>query len=326
MQWVIRTPWLSDAFYALERWRDPWAQRYSTLKGSGPIPTYFSPSLAVNATNICNSRCVFCAYPKAKTVKGVMTMETFERTLKAWLGYRGASGMDFCATVGEPFLDRRLIPKIRLAREAGLRVSTTTNGTTLRNCAVELAETGIDTVFVSIGGFDAVTHQRAFGVDTFEEVYDGLLMLLQAKRHTTTVVIRVRNPDPPARMMAAPLFAEIKKRLGPTVLLEFTAYYDNWGGTIQQSDLAGSMQLRWKDGVEPARVCRHAMTASVLWDGAIRLCGCRMMENDRDELVVGHIKDSAPFALAMDKARVIYENFTRGVRAPVCQHCSLYRP
>ena len=45
--------------------------------------------LQIETTNVCNARCVFCAYPKMKREKGIMSMPLFERIVQEYAAMAG---------------------------------------------------------------------------------------------------------------------------------------------------------------------------------------------------------------------------------------------
>src|SRR5512138_2546427 len=73
----------------------------------------------IESTNICNAKCVFCPRDEMERKQGVMSWELFTRIV------------DECVTLGIPtirlhnygeaFIDRRLVEKIRYAKDQGIR-------------------------------------------------------------------------------------------------------------------------------------------------------------------------------------------------------------
>ena len=118
-------------------------------------------------TTACNLACGFCAYDRRLRMPRIQADPVEVERLGILLGaYRAATGEDVLLSWlgGEPMLWPGVLPLSRRLRERhGLRVSVTTNGTTLRRPghAVAMAM-AFDEVTVSVDGL-AGTHERLRG-------------------------------------------------------------------------------------------------------------------------------------------------------------------
>ena len=77
----------------------------------------------IETTNFCNANCVYCPHPKMTREKGVMTIETFIKTLDLMVNKYTA-----LHHFGVPFLNVHLSYFIRLANQKGIKTELSTNG------------------------------------------------------------------------------------------------------------------------------------------------------------------------------------------------------
>ncbi len=117
---------------------------------------FLSPSLdwiQVEVTSSCNATCLYCprtVYRDAWLNRN-LSLEAFERLALAFT----RSKMVFLQGWGEPFLNPDLMTMVQIAKEAGCKVGTTTNGMLLDERIIyQLVESGIDVLAFSLAGID----------------------------------------------------------------------------------------------------------------------------------------------------------------------------
>jgi MoaA/NifB/PqqE/SkfB family radical SAM enzyme len=120
--------WLADAVYSgaypfrhtwrrIRNWRaksdNVTAEEVYPYRHLGAIST-----MVIGVTNICNARCVFCAYPRAMDSKdlkgGVMPLPLFKKIVDEWVAL-GGTQVDLTHTVGDPLVDPGLLDKVNYA-------------------------------------------------------------------------------------------------------------------------------------------------------------------------------------------------------------------
>lgn len=291
-----------------------------TIHKSIPIRSF---SAAV--TNICNAKCVFCAYPKTEMKRGVMSLETYSLGLEAWKK-EGGKFIDLTPTVGDPLIDPTLAEKIRMAMEAGMSVSLTTNAILLSGKSLKLIEAGLTHLFLSIPSFDPEIYRKVYGVNRVVDVMGGVFEFLsinQSMNHPVEVMIRFRNAEKPSSILKSEGFKYVVSPfLWKKIKIRFTPGFDNWGGIIDDSSMVGTMKLR--SPIQSNAPCESLFGLSMRHDGALRACGCRFVSSDDDDLIVGHIRDG--FGPALKESARIAHGFLDGVRPRTCQNCTLYHP
>lgn len=338
---------VSDLVYPLAHRVEPVWDRWLRWKSSIHPVTWeqldpwirFNPqqSLLVSPSNICNARCVFCAYPyikgKGGHPPGVMTFSVFEKVLRE---YEAAGGRDvqFTPQQGDALTDPGLLEKIELVtrrsrvRSAGFY----TNGLLLAKNARyrRLVDSGLSCISVSLAGCDREWYKKVYGVDAYDQVMEGLRLLLEYNRQRgwpVDVTLRFRNAQMPGQICRSPDFQRyIKPHLNTHVRYNFTVNFDNWGGVVTESNMVGCMRMKkaLKDINLP---CRGLFAYFILHDGSVRLCGCRVKETEHDEMVSGHLQtDSLANIAASAAAQKIIRGFYEGIRPDVCQECSLFTP
>jgi MoaA/NifB/PqqE/SkfB family radical SAM enzyme len=216
---------------------------------------------------------------------------------------------------------------------AGLKeVCLTTNAILInKNDAYKkLIDLGIAAIFISTQGADRACYEKIYGVKHYDEVMSGIRHLLEYNRsrgEPARVVIRFRNHEKPSQIIRSPDFQKyIRPFLSERVRVNYTVDFDNWGGTIQPEDLSGCMRLRQ---LPPALnlPCQRLFNFAVRHDGRVRLCGCRLTQNDNDDLIVGNILEKS--LLEISRSDLTWEKikgFYSGKRPQTCIECTFYQP
>jgi len=339
--------WLADAVYSTaypfrHAWRRirNWKARSDNITAE-ELYQYrhlgANACMAIGVTNICNARCVFCAYPRAMDSKdlkgGVMPLPLFKKIVDEWVSV-GGNQIDLTHTVGDPLIDPGLLDKIKYAiQEAGIKsLSFTTNGILLnRNDTYRrLIDVGVTAIYISTSGTDKESYEKVYGVKHYEDMLSGVHNLLEynrSKGEPTSIAIRFRNAQKPSEIIRSQDFIRaIKPYFSTKVRCNFTADFDNWGGMIKKEDVFGNMKLRHA----PERVdlpCRFLFSFIVRYDGSVRLCGCRFNRSDMDDMVVGNIQEHSLIEISKNsKSWEIIKGFYAGRRPDTCLGCSLYNP
>src|SRR5215204_3624022 len=119
----------------------------------------------IESTNICNAKCVFCPRDEMHRRQGIMSLDLFRKIVDECLelGITHVRVHNY----GEPFVDRRLVDKVRYAKEKGIReVGMISNGSLItEKVARGMIDAGLDAINVSVD---------ASGKDVFESTRIGL--------------------------------------------------------------------------------------------------------------------------------------------------------
>ena len=288
-------------------------------------------TLYAGATNICNAKCVFCAYKTSTSPRGHLPFEIFKKAADDYVELGGRS-ISFTPTVGDPLVDPGLFEKIKYA--LGLksieRVNFYTNGILLATNYNyrSLVDLRVPEIHISIPQPERSAYQEIYGVDAYPQLLEGLKLFLEYNRsqgEPCSIQIDFRLSIPASQIVkTADFVAFIQPYLSRKVTMTYMPNYDNWGGMIQEKHLPGAMRMRRIPAVKTV-MCRRMEDVAILWDGSVRLCACRLQKTEFDELVVGHLEfQSLKEILQSPKAEAARDSFRRRELLPVCRDCSLY--
>ena len=284
--------------------------------------------LQIETINACNARCVFCAYPRMKREKGVMSISLFKKTVKEY-AQMGGGAVSLTPIQGEPLLDPHLLRRIRiLERNPAInQVSTTTNAIAMDRYSDEevgyLLET-LDFIQVSIGGLDAETYRTMYGVDKYDRVQRAMDRILELNEHADNppdIAFAFRTTD---WQFEHRFRQELDAYREQGVLISHVWTYNNYAGMVSGDDEQG---LVVNDGpATKSRPCALAcIHMAVCWDGRITACGCADAEGRG--LQLGRVdQDSLADVWSAGKRTALLDAFEKGTLPDLCRNCSAYQP
>ena len=150
---------------------------------------------------ICNNNCIFCM-EEDRDGRKVTNSRTTDETVR-WILGQQEFYEEVCFTSGEPTTNRRLLPWVRMAKEAGARwISMMTNGRALsyEKYTRALLAAGLNRIYISIHGHTKKLHESLTRTPgSFEQTLAGLDTVARFKRygislHTSTVVTKRNLP------------------------------------------------------------------------------------------------------------------------------------
>jgi MoaA/NifB/PqqE/SkfB family radical SAM enzyme len=212
----------------------------------------------IESTNICNAKCVFCPRDEMHRRQGIMTFDLFRKVVDecAALGITHVRVHNY----GEPFIDRRLVEKVRYAKQKGIKeVGMISNGSLITDdVARGIIDAGLDAINISVD---------ASGREVFESTRIGLkydkvianierLVRIRAeagRKRPKLILSFVRQNN------SADEQAFIEHWKGIADKIHITDLH-NWAGTLnRESDVNYPCYRPW-------------LTFTVLWDGRVSLC------------------------------------------------------
>ena len=212
----------------------------------------------IESTNICNAKCVFCPRDDMHRKQGIMRFDLFKKIVDecAALGITHVRVHNY----GEPFVDKKLVEKVRYAKQKGIKeVGMISNGSLITEpVARGMIDAGLDAINISVD---------ASGKEVFESTRVGLkydtvianierLVRLRAesgKRRPKLILSFVRQNNSADEQAFIEHWRKIADKIHITDL-------HNWGGTLhQQSNVNYPCYRPW-------------LTFTVLWDGRVSLC------------------------------------------------------
>jgi hypothetical protein len=212
----------------------------------------------IEATNICNAKCVFCPRDEMHRRQGIMSFELFRKVVDECveLGITHIRMHNY----GEAFVDKQLVDKVRYAKQKGIsEVGAISNGSLLtEQVARGMIDAGLDAINISVD---------ASGKDVFESTrlglkYDKVIANIErlvrlkkelGKTRPKLILSFVRQNNDADEQAFIEHWKQIADKIHITDL-------HNWAGTLNtESDVNYPCYRPW-------------LTFTVLWDGRVSLC------------------------------------------------------
>jgi len=226
----------------------------AAARDRAPLPEI----IQIEATNLCNARCVFCPRDRMERKQGVMDMALHQKIVDetAALGIQHVRLHNY----GESFIDRRLVEKIRYAKSRGLgEVALISNGSLITEpVARAIVEAGLDAINISLDAAGKETFERTrVGLD-YDRVIENIEGLVRVRKELGAtrpklILSFVRQENREAERAFIEKWSRVADKVHITNL-------HNWAGTLHtRSDVRFPCYRPW-------------LTFTVLWDGRVSLC------------------------------------------------------
>ena len=249
--------------------------------------------LMVEPTNFCNLKCPLCP-----SGNGDMTRERGHMDLGRYRSLIDETGDDLVLLLlwnqGEPFINKEFVEMVRYAHARRIPTMTSTNGhfVRTREQALDLVDSGLDEIIISLDGVDQETYERYRVGGKLERVLEAARLLAAAKRERGSatplvnlqfIVFRHNEDDLPeavrlARELEADKFlvktAQVYSSEDAATFLPEQELYRRYEGGETNGDGPpgpGGNGLRVKG--QPVRGCKVLWYSSMVnWDGAVAPC------------------------------------------------------
>lgn len=253
-----------------------------------------------------------------------MSMETFEKSLLL-LDNRILT-VDLSPAVGEPTVDKLWKQKVDLAYKLGYKVAFSTNGRSLINDWEWLLENSekFDYIQISIPSFDWKKYKIQYGVDFGKRVVDGLYKLVSNNNNRIQLNIKVRNRENPKQERSSDEYKTFEKFFCDRITCEFTSLWENWSNNVSYGLWSPWMLKKIKISKPINRPCKALNGALVNPDGTIRLCACRVVKSDHDDLIIGNVDNT--WTELEQNAIKIRNRYYKMDFPEACRGCSFYNP
>ncbi|WP_028587881.1 radical SAM/SPASM domain-containing protein [Desulfocurvus vexinensis] len=285
-----------------------------------PVPRYMD----VELTNCCNFSCFFCptgtGQQRRKT--GAMPEEVFVRLLEQ--AGRHAMPLRFIRW-GEPTLHPRWVEYLRRAKQAGLLVHLTTNGSRLDEAAMQaLVDMGLDSIKFSFQGVDEAGYREMRGRNFFEDLLARVARLHALRGDAPGPYIHVSTT---VTAEGAPAIAAFRERVRPVsdshqVGRTVLEHIDPDKVALDEQGRETLRRLKAAESVVKVHpVCFQVFDVlSVNWDGKVSAC-CR----DYDEfMIVGDLLREDLAAIWTGRRMEAYRDILADMghdRLPLCRTC-----
>jgi MoaA/NifB/PqqE/SkfB family radical SAM enzyme len=260
-----------------------------------------------------------------------MTFELFKRIIDEYHKLGGTKIM-LSPTIGEVLNDKGFFDKVNYAKQKGFTVQIFTNGILLykNDNYKKIIDLGVDFITVSIGDVIPKNEAKIFQIPekiALEKI-NGVLNLLKYKfieKSKIEIILAFR-----AERSFKKIWGSIKKTSFNYFFdkrlysIEFKTRYDNWCGNITKRNLLGIMKLKMRPLVRKLP-CASLWRISILPNGDVRLCACRIKKTEKDELVIGNIYyNNLGDIVNNEKGQLLLDNWILHKYPEVCINCSRY--
>jgi len=321
-QLKYRLFWLYDTLETELNFRFRRATTLSEMERVRKVPR----NLHIEATNVCNAKCTFCAYPQMERAKETMPMDTFKTIIDEYVEM-GGKGVSLTPIVGDPFVDRHLFERLDyLNQKPEIRgFYFYTNAILMKPVIIDrlLAYSEKLSIFVSFGGFDRETYKAIMGVDYFDLVCQNIEAFIVAKQRSQSDLAFSLALRCPLSNWRGEFWEKCQtyKQQG-LMKIEFVHTFDSWAGKVKNQDLerVGLTATRppYKRGACELLFAKPI----VLANGKVNACACRDVEA---ELIVGDLTDAPLKEIwAGQGINNIIEQHEQGDFPEVCRRCTWY--
>lgn len=169
------------------RWRGILFHRPDLLSGAETVAKSVSSNeralpkgIWIELTNACNLKCSWC-YQSTGSMsrrRGMMSFQTYRKIISEVESFRP---MVMLHLAGESFLHQGLFDFVEYAKQHGLIVGITTNGTLLSRDNFGILNTGIDEINISLAGVNKEDYFRVRGTQDFDWIKKGIMDLAKKK-------------------------------------------------------------------------------------------------------------------------------------------------
>ena len=254
--------------------------------------------IQLETTNHCNANCVFCPH-HLFTEKGFMTDELYSKILAEAQKLPHLTEVIPMLT-GEPFLDKKFIPRLKQLRETlpQVVIEVYTNGSLLTdNVITELKDIPGVRYSVSLNGLSPDTRKKIMGLDDYWHVVFALKTMER-------LGVKYR-----ATMVAYP---EISRE-------EFSQFIQSGGTVIQYQSWAGTQypyeRRRWTS-------CARAINSmTIRYNGDVVLC----CFDPFGEVTFGNLNTETIEEIWQSEKHKEYQTMHkqgRGNELTMCEHCT----
>ena len=299
--------------------------------------------LQIEPTILCNLECTFCINPFLPRARTSLSLEKFRRILSEVPSTTKIS----LVGIGESFMNKELWSIIREAKDRGIEIGTTSNGTILTDKILQdLVSSDLDWLNFSIDGATKATFEKMRPGAVFEEMLANVKRVVDAFGGRARPVIDIWFLSNRENIHELPDMVDLVKSLGISKLNTQGVHY--WGHpdwheradeantiddlasilreTKRRADAAG-VEFEWLNFPDPAaaRSCKWPWKGSYITaDGYVTPC----CENgsDPERINFGNIFEQSFGEIWNSKQ---YQQFRRDLqstasRPGICADCPSY--
>ena len=289
------------------------------------------PELSVETTNVCLSKCVFCANHVMKRQREHLDMELFMKAVDQFVGM-GGTELYFNTVIGDPLCDPYLLERARFVHQYPQIKSLgfVTNLQLFHKYNTDdFFDSGIHWLTISIVLSGKDKYREFFAVDVYEQTLSNLVALLKAntKYHRKIdIVIEIKpTNEKVAAIIHHPDFQLVSSLTQQDLAASVKAasfFVDDWLGAVRLPRYLKKRPL-FPRFFRPCQALRRA--AVIFSNGTVGACSCRDFNAD-SELVLGSLRETNIRELLQGEKRgKLFSDWLNLNKVPaVCRKCSSY--
>ena len=283
----------------------------------------FPQYLQIETVSVCNARCTMCLTSDCKRDEAFMSDELFTKIADELAEHAEGIQRVTVQAAGEPLLDKKLEPRIRLLKDKKLRfVAFATNGALMdEERAVSVLDSGVDEVSFSVDGATRHTYEKIRVGLNFDRVIANIERFLQLRdAGGADVAVRIRMTAQKANETELDQFATFwRQRLGRDDSV-YAKVIHTWGNSQKLEELP--------DGYDYDRLnagpCGSPWSSLVVFsDGRVPMCCC----DYNASLCLGNAKSQSIMEMWRGKTinKVRLAHSVRGRKAmKMCANCTVW--
>jgi MoaA/NifB/PqqE/SkfB family radical SAM enzyme len=199
----------------------------------------FPKYILIETVNTCNARCIMCGIDFDKKSKAVIKKDLFEKITREISRHRDHVEKVMLYLDGEPLMDKKLPERIRMMKEAGVKiVNIATNAGLLdKKWGKALIDAGLDEVFITIDSLKKDVYEKIRVRLDFDTVYRNTVNFIALRdKMKSGLVIRLNMVLQELNKDEEPAFQEhFQKLLSPKDFVTVRKSH-NWASGVNVRD------------------------------------------------------------------------------------------
>lgn len=283
----------------------------------------FPLQVQIEATSLCNARCIHCEYSKLTRPHAHMKMDLYKKIIDECYQFRKYCKRIGLYFMGEPLLDPTFFEKVKYAKQkSSFFISIFSNGSLLTPIyCQELINSKIDQITFGIDGATKESYESVRVGLSYEKVVEGIKRLANLKKKLNVKVpqITVRMTSTPFNVNESDLFKKTWAGVADGFLVR---QMHAWGGDTINKDLIGYSYGHVKKRHSQFTPCFYLWKTMVITqDGKVPLC---CVDSDvREE--IGNLNKETMFEIwhGENLNRIRQMHLTGNLRKiPICRGCN----
>jgi organic radical activating enzyme len=264
----------------------------------------------IEATNLCNTRCLHCPHEMISRSSGRMEWNTYQSVLDKVMAYTPNFSVEY-AGMGEPLLNPSIYDFIRYVSSKGSTTLTTNASALTPQNTRRLIDVGLAGLTISFNGDNPQLYELMMGNLSFQRAQENLRAAVEFSQGTHTEVAA----NVSVTRQTQTRLASIKQTLNNAGVTKiFFSKCHSRGGFLKGDAVCNTP----KPPTDMDRCDIFTYTLFVAWTGEVLSC-CQDLAGAN---VIGDLKTDPLDAILEKKQRIAAD----GVRFEICGHCNdMYR-